>query len=238
MRDLPGSQPRVHAAGSGRSIAMLDQRAVDLVITHAPEAEEQALAEHPEWAYQKFAYNHFVILGPAADPAGIHDARNAVEAFGRIAARDAAFVSRGDESGTHERELALWRAAGVNVAAERIYASGGSMATVLRQADQQQAYTLSDAATWWQVAGSLSLKELKAGDAALVNSYAVIYDKDSPTAAVFAAWLISGTGRQRVQSYRIADRQAFTVWPSDCPGSTPAALPCGSDTTDPDGAAH
>ena len=78
MRDLPGAQPRVHATGSGRSIAMLDQRAVDLVITHAPEAEERALAANPNWAYQKFAYNHFVILGPATDPGGVRHARNPI----------------------------------------------------------------------------------------------------------------------------------------------------------------
>lgn len=232
MRDLPGAQPRVHATGSGRSIAMLEQRAVDLVITHAPEAEARALAANPNWAYQKIAYNHFVILGPATDAAGVRYARNAVDAFRRIADHDAAFVSRGDESGTHERELALWRAAGVNAADERIFVSGGSMATALRQADEQLAYTLSDTSTWWQLEGGLKLAELLAGDAALVNTYAVIYARDSPKAATLGAWLISGTGRQRINSYRIADRQAFTVWPSDCPASAPTAAPCRSPGVD------
>jgi len=232
MRDFPGAPPRVHATGSGRSIAMLDQRAVDLVITHAPEAEERALAAHPNWAYQKLAYNHFVILGPAADPAGVRNARDAVDAFRRIADHDATFVSRGDQSGTHERELALWNAAGVNPAAQQIFVSGGSMATALRQADGQLAYTLSDASTWWQLESRLKLTELRGGDAALVNTYAVIYDKDAPSAAAFAAWLTSGTGRQRIDSYRIANRQAFSVWPSRCPASTPRAAPCGSETGD------
>jgi len=231
LRDFPGSQPRIHAAGSGRSIAMLDERAVDLAITHAPAAEERAIASHPNWVYQKLAYNRFVILGPSSDPASVGSANSAVEAFKRIAAHGALFVSRGDESGTHERELSLWRAAAVDTAAARIAISGGSMATTLRQADAQFAYTLSDESTWWQLQGDLRLTELQAGDAALVNTYAVIFEKNSPRAAALATWLTSGAGRERIASYRITERAAFSVWPIGCAASTPAALPCGGEHT-------
>ena len=225
LQEFPGQQPRIHAAGSGRAIAMLADRAVDLAITHSPALEARALSSHPSWVYQKLAYNHFVILGPASDPAGIRGSRTAVEAFRRIADRDAVFVSRGDESGTHERELALWRTAGVDTTTERIAISGGSMAATIRQADAQLAYTLADESTWWQLEGQLKLQVLLANDAELVNTYAVIYLSSSPQALALAHWLTSGDGRGRIASYRIGDRNAFTVWPSQCPGSVPTASP-------------
>lgn len=223
-----GPQPRVHAAGSGRSIAMLADRAVDLAITHAPRAEARALASHPGWSYQKLAYNNFVILGPASDPAGVRETRSAIDAFKRIADHDAPFVSRGDESGTHERELALWRAAGVDITRERIAIGGGSMATTLRQAGEQAAYTLADESTWWQLESGLQLQVLLADDPELLNTYAVIYDRASAPAAAMAGWLIAGDGRRRISEYRVGGRLAFTVWPPGCPGTTPAASPrCG-----------
>ncbi len=125
-------QIRVHAAGSGRALAMLSDGTVDLVISHAPDSEAHSLAEHRDWKYQKIAYNQFVVLGPLSDPAGVRSAANAVDAFQRIAAHKAAFVSRGDQSGTHEREMALWRQSQIASTKERVLTSGASMATTLR----------------------------------------------------------------------------------------------------------
>jgi tungstate transport system substrate-binding protein len=114
---------RVHAAGSGRSLAMLEDRTVALVISHAPIAEQEYLARHPEWRYQKLATNRFILVGPDADPAGVRRAAAAKDAFARIAASPAVFISRGDGSGTHERETALfdhqWRQHGRHAAAGR-----------------------------------------------------------------------------------------------------------------------
>ena len=111
---------RVHAAGSGRSLEMLADGIVDLVISHAPETETRYLADHPGWLYRKLAFNRFVIVGPRADPAMIRQAGDALEAFRRIAGAPVTFVSRGDSSGTHERELMLWKAAGVTPLPERL----------------------------------------------------------------------------------------------------------------------
>ncbi len=211
---------------------MLANGTVDLVITHAPEAEARALEAHRDWSYQKLAYNHFLIVGPESDRAAVGSAPTAVEAFRRIAAHDAAFVSRGDESGTHEREMTLWRAAGVDRSSERIFVSGGSMATTLRQADQQQAYTLTDDGTWQQLKGGVKLTVLSANASELLNTYTVIYNSGSPDAARFAKWLATGEGRDRIESYRIAGRPAFTIWPSGRPGATPRATPdCGPEGT-------
>jgi tungstate transport system substrate-binding protein len=225
MPAFPGIAPRIHATGSGRSIAMLGERTVDLAITHSPAAERLALETHPEWAYQKLAYN-FVIIGPESDPAGLRSARTAVEAFQKIAAHGSPFVSRGDESGTHERERALWRKANVDTATVRLLISGGSMATTLRQADQQLAYTMSDESTWRQLEHQLQSRLLFGDDPQLLNTYAVIYPRDSDHAAALASFLLSGEGRERISRFRIADRPAFVVWPDRCPGTVPDATLC------------
>jgi len=222
-----GAQVRVHAAGSGRSLAMLEDRTVALVISHAPLAEQQYLARHPGWRYQKLATNRFIIVGPDADPAGVRSAANAQDALARIAASQQMFISRGDGSGTHERETALWKVSGVVPPADRLIVSGGSMAVTLQQADSQMAYTLTDDATWLQLRGRLeSLAALFGGGQELLNSYAVVYDGEDERAGALAAWLTIGRGRDAIAAYRIGGRPAFSVWPSGCSGAVPDAPPC------------
>src|SRR5688572_23390921 len=220
------AQVRVHAAGSGRSLEMLADGIVDLVISHAPETEARYLADHPGWLYRKLAFNRFVIVGPRADPAGIREAGDALEAFRRIAGSPVTFVSRGDSSGTHERELMLWKAAGVAPPPERLLVSGRSMAVALRHAQERQGYTLSDEATFWQLERQLDLVVLFDGDARLLNTYAVIHPRNNQTAGAFAEWLSRGGGRERIERYQIQGRVAFTVWPRSCPDNTPALPPC------------
>lgn len=227
---LPHYQPatvRVHPVGSGLALKMLADGTVALVISHAPETEARYLAEHPDWVYRKIAFNHFLLLGPRDDPAHVHDAPDVVEAFRRVAASRASFVSRGDQSGTHEREQSLWTAAGATPSAERLLVSGASMAVALRQTNERQAYTLSDDSTFWQLEPRLDLAVLFENDARLVNSYAVVFARNEPTAAGFAEWLERGDGRERIAAYRVQTRAAFTVWPRGCPAAMPGAQPCG-----------
>jgi tungstate transport system substrate-binding protein len=222
------SRVRVHAAGSGRSLAMLEDRTVALVISHAPNAEQEYLVRHPEWRYQKLATNRFILVGPDADPAGVRRATNVKDAFSRIATSQAVFISRGDGSGTHERETAMWRSTGAVPSAERLIVSGGSMAVTLQQADSQLAYTLTDDATWHQLRGQLeSLAEVFGDEPVLLNSYAVIYRNDQRASAL-AEWLTSGPGRTAIADYRIGGRPAFTVWPQGCFGAMPEAPLCGT----------
>ena len=218
---------RVHAAGSGRALKMLADGVVDLVMSHAPETETRYLAEHTRWAYQKIAFNRFVIVGPRNDPAKVGDAADVVDAFRRIAASGATFVSRGDESGTHERERLLWNAAGVSPTPAHLVVSGQGMSVTLRQTNERQGYTLSDDATFWQLVSQLDLVSVFERDARLLNSYAVVHPRDNDTAVTFAAWLVRGDGRQRIAAYSIQGRVAFTVWPEGCPGNVPSAQPCG-----------
>ena len=226
---LPHFEPaivRVHAAGSGRALEMLKDEIVDLVISHAPETEARYLTAHPDWSYQKLAFNRFVLVGAPADPAGVKETTNVLAAFRRIARAPVDFVSRGDGSGTHEREQILWKQAGAAPPAGRLLVSGQGMATTLRQAHEMHAYTLSDEATFWQLEKQLDLAIVSEGDDLLLNTYAVIHPMDGETAARFAEWLTRGEGRQRIEDHRIEGRVAFQVWPEQCPGKTPDAIPC------------
>jgi len=216
----------VHAAGSGRSLAMLADQIVDVVITHAPKAESEYLAQHPEWVYLKFAYNRFVIVGPAEDPAGASRASSAADAFRRIAESPMGFVSRADGSGTHEREQAIWKESGVTMPRDRLIISGTSMSLALRHADERQAYTISDQATFWQLRPQLDLVELFAADATLINSYAAAYSRDNARAESFVNWLTRGDGRAKIAVYQVDGRPAFTLWPAGCPDRRPDVLPC------------
>ena len=224
---------RVHAAGSGRALEMLKDGIVDLVISHAPATEARYLAAHPDWSYQKLAFNRFVLVGAPADPAGVKETTNVLAAFRRIARAPVDFVSRGDGSGTHEREQILWKQAGAAPPAGRLLVSGQGMATTLRQAHEMHAYTLSDEATFWQLEKQLDLAIVSEGDDLLLNTYAVIHPKDGETAARFAEWLTRGEGRQRIEDHRVEGRVAFQVWPEQCPGKTPDAIPCGLTPRNP-----
>src|SRR5687767_5158359 len=220
------AQVRVHAAGSGRSLEMLADGVVDLVVSHAPETEARYLATHADWRYRKLASNWFIMVGPSDDPARVREATDALDAFRRVAAAPVPFVSRGDQSGTHEREQTFWRTAGVTPAPGRLIISGRGMALALRHADEINGYTLSDAATFSQLQPQLDLVAFTIGDARLLNTYAVIHRQDDAQAARLADWLLNGEGRKRIGEFRIAGRTAFTIWPQSCPGLAPNAHPC------------
>ena len=226
---LPAFEPatvRVHAAGSGRALAMLVDGIVDVVISHAPAAEAQLLAQHREWKYHKVAFNRFIVVGPSSDSAGVGHARHALDAFRRMAQADVPFISRGDGSGTHEREQALWKEAGTQPSPALLIVSGNSMATTLRHASERLAYTLSDEATFRQLQSSLNLVAFTVDDARLLNTYAVVYPTGNAVAQAFAAWLVQGAGREVMGAYRIGSLVPFTPWPDACPRLQPTDLPC------------
>src|SRR5688572_5142005 len=220
------AQVRVHAAGSGRSLEMLADGVVDLVISHAPEAESRYLATHADWRYRKLASNWFIIVGPRDDPARVREAADAVDAFRRIANSAVPFISRGDQSGTHEREQTLWSSAGVVPAPTRLIVSGRGMAQALRHADEANGYTLADDATFRQLQPQLDLIAFTIGDGRLLNTYAVIHPQGNASAETLADWLLNGDGRKRIAKFPIEGRLGFDVWPQSCPGLSPDAQPC------------
>lgn len=173
-----GTLVRHIAAGTGQALSIAREGRVDLVLTHAPDLEAAFLAEGYGSGRYPLMYNDFLLLGPGEDPAGTREADSAAAAFRRIAAAGAPFVSRGDRSGTHVKELALWSKAEVQPAAPwyRVYDRGamGSLAT-LRFAEEQGAYTLVDRAAYLTArSGSLSLAVLLYGDPLLKNIFALV----------------------------------------------------------------
>lgn len=212
--------------GSGRALDMLGGNAADVVISHAPARETAALAAHPGWTYRKILYNDFLIVGPPEDPAAVRGATDATDAMARIARSTARFLSRGDESGTHERERQLWSAAGVTPAATQLVVAGAGMGQTLRIASSSGAYTLTDRGTFGALEKSISLVIVHEGDPQLLNTYAVVWDPNNRRGAGFASWLAQGEGREVMAAALRAGRATgFTVWPRAIDGSTPAALP-------------
>jgi tungstate transport system substrate-binding protein len=219
-----GLRVRMHAAGSGRALKMMSDGLVDAALSHAPAAEARYLTRHPEWVYQKFAYNRFVVVGPPEDTAGVRRTRDAADAFRRIASARVPFISRGDGSGTHEREQELWHLA--EATPTPLLISGPSMAIALRHAHDRGAYTLSDAATFWQMESQVDIVILLDADPRLVNSYAVVHPRANLEAGHFSRWLSHGSGRVAIDAYRIDGRSVFHVWPHACPGSSPKESLC------------
>jgi len=199
--------------GSGRALRLASEGKVDLTITHDPEAERVFVAQNKPELYRQFMWNDFVIVGPAGDPAGVSHARSAAEAFRRIYETRGKFLSRNDQSGTHMKELSLWRAAGVSGQSNPNYIPiGQPMAHLLRSADELQAYALSDRATFDQLAPSLHVAILFGGDPTLKNVYAVTLMRRADSEAhrnarMLASWILSAEGRRLVESFRIRGRQ-------------------------------
>jgi tungstate transport system substrate-binding protein len=224
-----GGELRVFLAGSGRALDMLRHGDADVVISHAPDAEARMLETQPAWTYRKVMFNTFVVAGPADDPAGVRGSASVAVAMRSIAARGARFVSRGDESGTHERERALWMLAGISPDATRLLVSGAGMATTLRQAAEAEAYTLTDKPTFLRLASSIDLALLFEGDPALLNTYAVIVGHTATPAHAIAVawkeWLSAGRGRALIANYRVDGQRAFDAWPANAPSDHPHALP-------------
>lgn len=219
----------VHLAGSGRALVMLGNGDADVAISHAPEAERAALAAHPRWWYRKIMYNDFVLVGPGDDPSKLRGAVSLEDALRRIAEGNAPFFSRADASGTYEREQALWQLAGTHPPAARLISTGAGMGTTLRVASSQGGYTLTDRATFLQLAPRLALRIVSEGDPRLLNTYAVIVNPDrgetSTAAMAFGRWLSDGAGRERIASYKTGGMQAFNVWPLTRPRAQPSDLP-------------
>jgi tungstate transport system substrate-binding protein len=217
---------RTLPVGSGRALRLLSAGQADVAVTHAPAREAVALREHPGWTYRKIFFNDFVIVGPPADPAGVAGASDAADAMRRVAAGGVRWVSRGDESGTHEREGQLWRLAGVEPASNLVVTTGQGMSATLRIAGEMAAYTLTDRATFTQLAPRLRLALLHAGDPRLLNTYAVTAPSANERGSAFLAWLTEGGGRDELA--RLAargDLKGFELWPAGRPGTTPESLP-------------
>ena len=197
-------------AGSGRILELAAQGNADATLTHDPGAEKRFIAAHKPRLYQQLMWNDFIIVGPMDDRADVAHARSAGNAFARIAQTHSLFVSRNDQSGTYTKERALWRASlTVPEFSPGYLKMGQPMPALLRSASDLQAYTLSDRATYDQLAPSLRLRLLYAGDPFLRNIYSVMLISADPNAARFVDWLLHGRGHSLLDAYSIKGHRAF-----------------------------
>jgi tungstate transport system substrate-binding protein len=192
-----------YRAGSGSALQLLKQRKVDLVLAHSPVAEQQAVQEGWATGRALVGSNEFWIVGPSKDPAGIANAQSAPDAMRRIARSEVPFVTRGDQSGTHQRELALWAAAGVTPQGSWYIVSQDFMKASLQLANDRRAYFLTDSSTFIVERGGLpELRALYRGGAELANPYHVLY-ADPPTpggdlARRFGDFILSQRGQELI----------------------------------------
>ena len=170
-------QVKVIAVGSGQALAMGRRGDADVVLSHAPEAE-RVLVDSGYFVRRRLVmHNEFLVVGPATDPAGLRGLSDAVAAFRRLAERRAPFVSRGDQSGTHQREQLLWKRTGMTAPPPRdgwYVESGQGMGATLQLADEKRAYTLTDRATYLAWRDKLQLVPMVEGDSLLYNVYHVL----------------------------------------------------------------
>ncbi|MHB8908991.1 MAG: ABC transporter substrate-binding protein [Syntrophales bacterium] len=163
------------AVGSGQAMAMGQKGEADVLLVHSPEAEKKFMAEGYGVNRLIVMHNDFIVLGPSADPAAIKSAKTTPEAFKKIAAAGALFLSRGDNSGTHAKEKGVWKAAGISPAGQKWYQETGlGMGQTLNVANEKNGYTLADRGTYLAMKKNLSLNILKEGDPILLNVYHVI----------------------------------------------------------------
>lgn len=164
----------VIAVGTGKALRLGEGGDVDIVFVHAPKAELEFVAKGYGLDRTAVMHNDFVLIGPQENPANINPDEAITTALQKIAESQSVFISRGDDSGTHKKELALWQAAKVNSAAANYLAVGQGMGAVLKIADEKRAYTLTDRGTYIAFKDKVDLGIINAGDPALFNPYHIM----------------------------------------------------------------
>jgi len=221
-----GIDVRVVAVGTGQAIRLAANGDADVLFVHHPPSEHKFVADDLGLERHAVMHNDFALVGPAADPAGVRGMTDVVVALTLISSGGHIFVSRGDDSGTHKKELALWEAAETDPrpASGTWYRETGSgMGASLNTASGMEAYALTDRATWARFGNKGNLEILVEGDARLHNPYGVIVVNPERHAHVHAAeaqafveWLMSERGQKEIAAFRVDGRQLF--FPDALPG--------------------
>jgi tungstate transport system substrate-binding protein len=214
-----GIKVRVVALGTGQALDVGRRGDADVVFVHARAAEEKFLAEGHSVQRFPVMYNDFVLVGPRSDPAKVAGSKDITEALAKIQSTQSPFISRGDNSGTHLAELALWKAAGIDLAKVKgpwYRDTGQGMGPALNSASSMNAYVLSDRGTWLAFRNRGDLAIAVEGDKRLFNQYGVMLvnpDKH-PTVKrelgqAFIDWIVSPEGQQAIAEFRIGGEQLF-----------------------------
>lgn len=206
----------VIAVGTGKSLKLGENGDVDVVFVHARPAEDKFVADGYGIDRRDVMYNDYVIVGPKNDPAKIKGAKTAVEAFKRLAEGKADFISRGDDSGTHQKERELWKAAGIKPEGRWYIEAGQGMGPVLQMAFDKKAYALADRGTFIAYEGKLDLVILSEGDKALFNPYGIIAvnPKKHPKvkydlAKKFIDYVTGPEGQKVIADFKVHGKQLF-----------------------------
>jgi tungstate transport system substrate-binding protein len=218
VRARTGIEVKVVAQGTGQALDSARRGDADVVLVHDPEAEQRFVAEGAGVARHLVMYNDFLLVGPAADPAGARG-KDVLQALRAISRGSSPFVSRGDRSGTHQAELRLWAAAGIEVDAQRdrwYRAVGQGMGPALNIASASNAYVLTDRATWVSFRNKGELQPLVEGDARLFNQYGIILVNPArhphvkrAAAQRFIDFLLSAEGQKAIGDFRVEGQQLF-----------------------------
>ncbi len=198
----------VIAVGTGKALKIASNGDVDVVFVHARQAEDKFLADGYGVNRRDVMYNHFIIIGPATDPARIRGMRNAKEALRKISKTEALFISRGDDSGTYKKELALWEKAGIVPQGIWYSEAGQGMGAVIQIANQKLAYTLADRASYLAYSRKIDLQVLCEGNSDLFNPYGIIAvspakfpDVSYVLAMAYIGWVTSAEGQSIIREF-------------------------------------
>ncbi|HSM25175.1 MAG TPA: substrate-binding domain-containing protein [Anaerolineaceae bacterium] len=205
-----GYNVKMVAVGTGAALAMGEEGNADVLLVHAPTAEEELMEKGFGSERYLVMHNDFVIVGPVDDPAGINGVGLTKDAFANIAKQGAPFISRGDDSGTHKMELSLWGKAEIEPGGDWYIQSGQGMGDTLRIASEKFGYTLSDRATYLATKDTLELEILLEGDTLLLNIYHVIVVNpekwpkvNEAGAQAFAQFLVSEETQKFIEDYGV-----------------------------------
>ena len=219
IKEDTGITVQLLIVGTGQALRLGRSGDVDAILVHSRSAEDAFVADGYAPHRREIMYNDFVLIGPESDPAGIAETPTAAEALSAIAEAQTAFVSRGDDSGTHKKELALWQSAGRTPPDFGPWYNevGAGMGASLNTATGLHAYILSDRASWLNFANKADMQLLFAGDPALFNQYAylpVSKDRHAHVKAELSAelerWLTSDRAAELINAYRINGETLFT----------------------------
>ncbi len=214
-----GIEVRVVAVGTGQALDIGRRGDADVVFVHDPAAEKKFIDEGHGVDYLQVMYNDFVLIGPKSDPAKIAGSRDVLAALQKIKAAKAPFVSRADKSGTHAAELRYWKAAGIDIAADKgpwYKETGSGMGPALNTASSMDAYILADRGTWLNFKNRGDLAILVEGDKRLFNQYHIMLVNPAKHPHVkkdlgetFINWIVSPEGQRTIAGYKINGEQLF-----------------------------
>ncbi len=207
------------AMGTGRAIKHGRNGEVDVILVHAPPAEEKFVQDGFGVKRIPVMWNDFIILGPPDDPASISGSRDAAAALARISESRKPFISRGDDSGTHKKEKRLWELAGINPAGEWYVEAGQGMGACLAMANDKLAYVLTDRGTYLSMLEKLDLAVVFEGDSALMNPYAIIAvnpkrypDVKYKEVQRLIEWFTSQRAKSLITDFRVNGEQLFHLF--------------------------